>query len=109
MRDVLDGFERVLREHPKIWPDAVVVRFRELAVSSLDIEVMAWFQTDSWGDFQVARQDILLQFMDVVERAGTAFALPTQTLHVASLPRLPEPTPGGGDPDGARESRMEAG
>ena len=43
MKAVLEGLERVLREHPKIWPDAVVVRFKEFASSSLDIEIMAWF------------------------------------------------------------------
>ena len=87
MRQVLAGFERVLREHPKIWPDTVVVRFREFAASSLDIEIMAWFQTSDWGEFQLIRQEVLLAFMDVVENAGSSFAFPTQTLHVASVPR----------------------
>ena len=86
MRQVLTGFERVLREHPKIWPDAVVVRFREFAASSLDIEIMAWFQTPDWGEFQLIRQEILLQFMQVVEQAGTSIARPTRVVHVASLP-----------------------
>jgi MscS family membrane protein len=84
MREVLEGLERVLRAHPKIWPDAVVVRFSELAASSLNIEVMAWFRTTDWSEFQLIRQDVLLQFMEVVERAGTSFAFPTQTVHVAS-------------------------
>jgi len=82
MRSVLSGLERVLREHPKIWPDAVVVRFKEFAASSLDIEVMAWFQTPDWGEFQLIRQDVLLAFMEVVESAGTSFAFPTQTVHL---------------------------
>lgn len=82
MREVLAGFERVLRAHPKIWPDAVVVRFREFAASSLDIEVMAWFQTSVWSEFQEIRQEILLGFMAVVEEAGSSFAFPTQTLHL---------------------------
>ncbi|MGH7617378.1 MAG: mechanosensitive ion channel family protein, partial [Gemmatimonadaceae bacterium] len=88
MRAVLEGFERVLREHPTIWPDAIVVRFSELAASSLNIEVMAWFRTSDWGEFQRIRQDILLRFMDVVEEAGTSFAFPTTTVHLAtsSLP-----------------------
>jgi MscS family membrane protein len=84
MRAVLTDLERVLREHPKIWPDAIVVRFRELASSSLDIEIMAWFQTADWSEFQAIRQDVLLQFMEVVERHGTGFAYPTQTLHLES-------------------------
>lgn len=86
MRQVLAGFERTLREHPTIWPDAVVVRFSELAASSLNIEIMAWFQTADWGEFQRIRQDILLQFMDVVESAGTSFAFPTTTVHLATPP-----------------------
>ena len=86
MRQVLSEVERLLRAHPKIWPDAVVVRFGALGASSLDIEVMAWFQTSDWGEFQLIRQDVLLGFMQIVEQAGTAFAFPTRTLHVASLP-----------------------
>ncbi len=82
MREVLAGFERVLREHPKIWPDVVTVRFREFAASSLDIEVMAWFRTADWGEFQLIRQEVLLQFMEVVEKAGSSFAFPTQTVHL---------------------------
>jgi MscS family membrane protein len=83
MRTVLDGLERVLRAHPKIWPDAVVVRFKEFASSSLDIEVMAWFQTPDWSEFQLIRQEVLLQFMEVVEGAGSSFAFPTRTVHLA--------------------------
>lgn len=82
MREVLEGLERVLRSHPRIWPDAVVVRFREFAASSLDVEVMAWFQTAEWSEFQAIRQEVLLQFMEVVEGAGTSFAFPTQTIHL---------------------------
>ena len=90
MRAVLTGFERVLRQHPRIWPDAVVVRFREFAASSLDIEIMAWFQTADWNEFQLIRQEILLQFMAVVEQEGTSFAYPTQTVHIASTPAAQE-------------------
>ncbi len=96
MRAALAGFEGVLRAHPKIWPDAVVVRFSGLGASSLDIEIMAWFLTADWGEFQGIREDILLSFMDVVERVGTSFAFPTQTLHVATMPSptgLLDPTP----------------
>ncbi len=82
IRAVLDGLEEVLRAHPKIWPDAVVVRFKELGASSLDIEIMAWFQTPDWSEFQLIRQGVLIQFMEVVERAGSSFAFPTQTMHI---------------------------
>ncbi len=82
MQQVLEGFEHVLREHPKIWPDAMVVKFKEFGASSLDIEIMAWFQVPTWGDFQLCRQEVLLGFMRVVEDAGTGFAFPTRTVHL---------------------------
>jgi MscS family membrane protein len=83
MRAVIEGVEGVLRAHPKIWPDAVVVRFKQLGASSLDIEVMAWFMTSDWGEFQLIRQEVLLDIMAVVERSGTGFAFPTRTVHLA--------------------------
>ena len=86
MREVLAGFENALRSHPKIWPDAVNVRFAEFGASSLDINIMAWFQTTDSAEFELIRQEVLLKFMEVVEKAGSGFAFPTQTLHVASLP-----------------------
>jgi MscS family membrane protein len=90
MREVLAGFEDVLRKHPAIWNEAMVVRFREFAASSLDIEVMAWFETQVFSEFQAYRQEVLLGFMGVVERAGTSIAFPTRTVHLV-----------GGDPPGA--------
>jgi MscS family membrane protein len=38
------------------------------------------------AEFQLIRQEVLLQFMGVVEDAGTSFAFPTRTVHVVSEP-----------------------
>jgi MscS family membrane protein len=84
MRQVIDDFERILREHPKIWPDGITVRFVSFGDSSLNIDVMAWFQTADWNEFQLIRQNTLLQFMEIVEKAGSSFAFPTRTVHVVS-------------------------
>ncbi len=84
LREVLDGLQRVLREHPKLWPEGFTVVLRGLGPSALEIEVTAWFQTEDFGEFQKIRQEVLLQFLRVVERAGTSLAFPTQTVHVAS-------------------------
>ena len=96
MKTVLAELERALREHEKIWPDAVIVRFAAFAASSLDIEVMAWFQTRDWGEFQKIRQDLFLQFMDIVAEAGSSFAYPTRTIHMIDDPaakdRDPQPS-----------------
>jgi MscS family membrane protein len=89
IREILAGVEGVLRAHPKIWPDTVVVRFQKFGESSLDVEVMAWFQTSDWNEFMEIRQEILLAFMEVIERAGSSLAYPTRTLHVAPPAQSP--------------------
>jgi MscS family membrane protein len=83
LREVLAGFERVLRQHHGIWPNDVVVRFSAFGAHSLDVEIMAWFMTNDWGQFRIWRQEVLIGFMEVVEKAGSAFAFPTRTIHVA--------------------------
>jgi MscS family membrane protein len=90
LHSVLAGLEGVLRAHPGIWPGELVVRFTHFGASALEIHVQAWFQTQEQNVFRLWRQEVLLGFMAVVEEAGTAFAFPTQTLHIASLP-APEP------------------
>jgi len=85
MRQVLEGFERVLRSHPRIWSDSVVVAFNQLGANSLDVEIAAWFQVPP-DEFNRCRQDVLLDFMQIVEEAGTTFALPTRTVLLTGTP-----------------------
>lgn len=105
MREVLEGLERVLRQHPKIWPDDVSVRFFRLGESSLDIEVTAYFNAE-WPEFTFIRQEILLAFLEVIEKAGASFAFPTRTVHLAHDSNLPHP--GFREPIGI-ESRSSTG
>src|SRR5262249_15519790 len=65
MREVLAGLARVLREHPKIFPEGITVQFKQIAMSSLDVDVMAWFSTTDANEFQTIRQEVLLEFMEV--------------------------------------------
>ena len=91
MRAILAELEAILRRQPKIWPDGIAVYFKELAASSLDIEIMAWFQTTDGAEFQGIRQDVLLDFMAAIERNGSAIAFPTRT--VCLVPPAPPVTP----------------
>lgn len=82
MRQILDALEKTLRAQPLLWPDAVSVRFSGFGASSLNVDVMAWFLCD-WDQFMLVRQELLLQFMAVVEEAGSSFAFPSQTVYLA--------------------------
>jgi MscS family membrane protein len=84
MRAVRDGIEALLRAHPLIWPDRVVVRLREFGPSSLDLEVFCWLQTTDVDQFRAGREELLLGIMGVVERHGARFAFPTRTVHLTT-------------------------
>ncbi len=83
MRTVLREVEAALRAHPRIWPEGVSVRLTELRDSTLNVEVIAWFATTDFAEFTAIRQELLLRFMEIVERAGTSFAFPTRTVLLA--------------------------
>ncbi len=82
LRQVVTGTEELLRAHPKIWPDTVVVRLAAFAESAVSVELMAWFQTADFNEFRDIRQEVLLGVMEIVERAGTSFAFPTRSVHL---------------------------
>jgi MscS family membrane protein len=80
VRAVLKQIEAALRAQPKLWPDSVTVRFKEITATSLDIEVQAWFTTTDFPEFQRIREELLLGFIGIVEREGTSFAVPTRAV-----------------------------
>jgi MscS family membrane protein len=81
MRQVLDGVDKLLRDHPKIWPNDIAVRFQAIGASSLDLEINAWFDTADYNVFRDCRQQALLGILEIVEKSGTSLAFPTRTIH----------------------------
>jgi MscS family membrane protein len=82
VRRVVAGIEAMLRANPKVWPDTVVAKLAAFSPSSLDVEVLCWFQTSDFDAFRDLRQEALLGIMRIVAEAGTRFAFPTQTVHL---------------------------
>ena len=89
MRRVVSGIEALLRATPKVWPETVVASFVGFGASSLDVEVLCWFETRDFAEFRALRQQVLFGIMRIVEEAGTSFAFPTRTLHVVGAPPAP--------------------
>jgi len=86
VRAIVAAVEAELLAHPARGPEAPAVRLVELGDSALKVEVMAWLQAAGYDEFARARAELYLRFLEIVREAGTTFAYPTQTLHVASLP-----------------------
>ncbi len=82
IRRIVTRLEAELRSHPKLWPDSVTVAFQTFGESSLNVLVMAWFETTDWAEFLAIRQEMYLRFMEIVEEEGSSFAFPTRTVHL---------------------------
>ena len=69
--------------------------------SSINIMLYCFTKTTVWGEWLSAKQDLAYTVKEIVERNGAAFAFPSTSLYVESLPfGTPEAFPGA-DPDSA--------
>ncbi len=96
LRDVVQESTRLLAGRESVEAESVRVRFLRFGPSSLDIELFAYIFANSWERFLEIQEELLLDVMTIVERAGTAIAIPSQTLYLADAIRgdvtsLPKP------------------
>lgn len=83
LRFLLAELRKVLYAHPKVFEDPARIRFIGFGSSSLDIEIFAYLNALDYNEFLEIKEDLMLLMMDVVERSGTDFAFPSQTLYFA--------------------------
>jgi len=80
-------------EHPLVDRESVRVRFFRLGPYSLDIDVFAYLAARDWNHFLETQEQLLFDITGIVSRAGTAIAIPSQSLYVANT-SLPTRVPG---------------
>jgi MscS family membrane protein len=82
MRQVLEGIRYLLEVEARVETEGSRARFARLGASSLDIDVFAYVRIGTYAEFLGVQEELLLRILDIVERAGTSVAFPTQTVHV---------------------------
>jgi MscS family membrane protein len=81
LRYLLVEVRRLLYGHPKVESESASIRFANFDASSLRLEIAAYVLTRDANEFNAVREDLLLRIMDIVEKSGTGFAFPSQTLY----------------------------
>src|SRR4029453_1950244 len=84
LQQVLNGIRQLLTAHPAIDSVSVGVLFIRLGAFSLDIEVFAYLLARDWNHFLEIQEHLLFSITDIVRRAGTSIAFPSQTTYVAN-------------------------
>ncbi|WP_229248820.1 mechanosensitive ion channel family protein [Dyadobacter sandarakinus] len=83
IRHVIQELRRVLLTHPRVNPEPARVRFIEVGLNGIKIEVFSYVDTADMDVFLEIQEELLLQMMDVVAASGTGFTLPAQTIYFA--------------------------
>jgi MscS family membrane protein len=81
LRYLLAEVRRMLYEHPKVESDTARIRFASFDASALSLEIFSYILTRDWAEFTAIREDLLLRIMDIVEKSGSGFAFPSQTVY----------------------------
>ncbi len=82
LRAVVDGIRGALVAEPLTEEDSVRVRFLRLGASSLDVDVFAYLRAADFNHFLELQESLLFGITEIVARAGTEIAFPSQTMYV---------------------------
>ena len=82
IRTIVKELNDLLKSQPGADLSTVRVRFLRLGASSLDIELVAYIFARDWDRFLEIQEGTLLQVMEIVQRAGTSIAIPSQAVRL---------------------------
>ena len=82
LRYVLVEIRKMLYSHPEVHPDPARVRFTGFGAYSLNLDVFAYVNVTDYSEYLEIAEDLNLRIMEIVNRAGSGFAFPSQTMYV---------------------------
>ncbi len=81
LRFLLAEIRRMLYEHPRVESASASIRVANFDSSALRLEIVSYVLTRDSNEFIAIREDLLLRIMDIVEKSGSGFAFPSQTVY----------------------------
>lgn len=95
LKNIVDRFREYLQNNPEIaQPDtervAQMVHLVNFAGSSIDISLYYFTKTTKWAEWRRVVHNNMLEFKQIVEDEGAAFAFPSQSLYLESTPTKPK-------------------
>ncbi len=88
MQKILNEIRNMLQSHPGIAKNAtLLVNFDEFEDSSLSIFIYCFTNTANWAKYLAIREDINLKIMEIVQRHGSDFAFPSESIYIEKLPK----------------------
>jgi len=82
LENIIKDIKTMLHNNKNIHQDTIHIYFSDFGASSLNIFCYYFTKSTNWGEFMRVREETYLEIMKIVEKNGSAFAFPTQTLHI---------------------------
>jgi MscS family membrane protein len=84
---IIKEIKLMLQEHQGIsQSDSLMVNFNSFGDSSLNIFIYTFTHTSNWATYLDIREEIHLKIIEIVEKNGSGFAFPSQSIYVEQLP-----------------------
>ena len=87
MNLILEQIRQMLKDHPQIHQDTIMIYFDEFSDSSLSLFCYFFTKTTVWAEYLQVREDVNLKIMKIVEDNKASFAFPSQSLYIEHFPK----------------------
>lgn len=90
LKQIRDEIETYITTNDAFMPAneaSTFVRIDRFNDSSIDILLYCFTQTTRWGEWLKIKEDLAYEIKEIVERAGSGFAFPSQSIYVEALPK----------------------
>ncbi len=87
LAEIRDNIEQYMIDNEDYASPPAAVRFVRIdrfSDSSIDIMLYCFTKTTNWGEWLKIKEDLAYKVKAIVEKAGSGFAYPTNTLHIKS-------------------------
>ena len=82
IRDEIEAFLIESDDFAKPPAAALFVRVDTFNASSIDFLIYTFTNTTNWGEWLRLKEQLALEIMDIIEKAGTGFAFPSSTVYL---------------------------
>lgn len=86
MQNIVKEVTEYLKSNKNIsQTDTMLVKFEAFNDSSLTLFIYTFTNTSNWANYLEIREDLHFEIMKIVEKNGSSFAFPSQSLYIESL------------------------
>ncbi|MBM7622222.1 MscS family membrane protein [Bacillus tianshenii] len=82
LETVTRRIEQLLRNHPEVHQETILVRFDNFGASSMNVFIYFFTSTVMWAEFLKVKEDVNFKIMEILEEENVVIAFPTRTLHI---------------------------